>query len=291
MKNINLLGYSGCQLDVISLTSGEVFIKKTSKNKDYNNRLKMQLKKQIKYHGSFKSCKVYYDFYENDLYSFIMEYIDGVNLGEGLKSISISEINNFVEMFFDEIQINNEFDKNASKILKNKILSVSLQIGDIKKIDKYLSLLHKHSWSYIIKSNCHGDLTLENIIYKNGDYYLIDFLDSFYDSWMIDVAKLLQDTELFWCYREKTINNDVYTKLLYMRNLIIDRILLFKNGYEILCEIYHILMLNLLRILPYVKDALTEKFIMTKLEYVYNRIAHVKGGEFYSEYFNYSVRR
>lgn len=50
----------------------------------------------------------------------------------------------------------------------------------------------------VTKSFCHGDLTLSNMIYLNGDLYLIDFLDSFIDTTLIDIAKLKQDLFYDW---------------------------------------------------------------------------------------------
>ena len=44
---------------------------------------------------------------------------------------------------------------------------------------------------------CHGDLTFSNILFNGNNYYLIDFLDSFIESPLLDIVKLRQDTA--WC--------------------------------------------------------------------------------------------
>lgn len=66
---------------------------------------------------------------------------------------------------------------------------------------KCFELLETNEWRYMVLSECHGDMTLENMIIQDGEIYLIDFLDSFYNSWLIDVAKILQDADVLWSYR------------------------------------------------------------------------------------------
>lgn len=46
--------------------------------------------------------------------------------------------------------------------------------------------------------DCHGDLTLSNILFKGSTFYLIDFLDCYVESPLQDIAKLRQDTQFFW---------------------------------------------------------------------------------------------
>ena len=37
---------------------------------------------------------------------------------------------------------------------------------------------------------CHGDLTFSNILFNGNNYYLIDFLDSFIESPLLDLVKI-----------------------------------------------------------------------------------------------------
>lgn len=118
-----------------------------------------------------------------------------------------------------------------------------------KEIKDAVEILEKYPWDCVLHSECHGDLTLENMIIVKDNIYLIDFLDSFYDSWQIDYAKILQDIELYWHYRdEKEINVNLALRLLILKEDLISKILLMDDGEKILDVIYHILLLNILRI-------------------------------------------
>jgi thiamine kinase-like enzyme len=99
---------------------------------------------------------------------------------------------------------------------------------------------------------CHGDFTFENIIISEKNIYLIDFLDSFIDSPIIDISKLLQEFDLNWSNR----NEKVLTNLSIIRNIFLKRMLInFSSKYDV--NENTILLqkkLTLMRILPYTKS-------------------------------------
>ena len=124
------------------------------------------------------------------------------------------------------------------------------------------SLLEKYNFSSIPSTPCHGDLTLENILIDNaGNIYLIDFLDSFANSWYVDAAKILQDLEVGWSWRDERSNMNLEIRraiaLKYFKSYLI--------RYEALTPVYYVLLLNLLRILPYAKDEKTSNFLYNSL--------------------------
>ena len=120
-------------------------------------------------------------------------------------------------------------------------------------------------------SKCHGDMTLENIIIKNDKIYFIDFLDSFYDSWFLDIGTLLQDVQVMWSYRfQKDVSMNTVLRLIVFRDLLIDEI---KNvNPEYVLEIYYALLQKLIRIYPYTKDELTYNFLNEKTKLVISDI-------------------
>jgi thiamine kinase-like enzyme len=123
------------------------------------------------------------------------------------------------------------------------------------------------NWENIPASYCHGDLSFDNILIYNNEIYFIDFLDSFINSWTIDVAKILQETRYLWSYRYKNINKILIVKLKYFEEIILDILNITDN--EII-TINKIIYLNIIRILPYVKDKITK-------DYIYNNINKIKG--------------
>ncbi len=118
---------------------------------------------------------------------------------------------------------------------------------------------------------CHGDFTLSNTLYFAGNIYMIDFLDSFLESPLLDIVKLRQDTRFYWSLL-------VDTEILpYQRNKIIQVLRYFdqqlvqafiENPFYAAWYDY-LEKLNLLRILPYLVDPREIKFIeacLTKKE-------------------------
>jgi thiamine kinase-like enzyme len=133
-------------------------------------------------------------------------------------------------------------------------------------VKRALSHLKRVDWSRCEESSCHGDLTLENIIIRDGELYLIDFLDSFYNSWMIDVAKILQDIECFWSYRHEPRSLNLHVRAVALKYLLTTYIRSRHGGEEYLVMVYNLLLLNLLRILPYTKDEETLKYLYGEID-------------------------
>ena len=106
---------------------------------------------------------------------------------------------------------------------------------------------------------------------KDGQLYFIDFLDSFYDCWIMDISTLLQDVQTLWAYRNDE-NMDINTSLrvLIFRDILVDEVQ-DKFGINIV-EVYYALLLKLIRIYPYTKDEKTYMFLNQKTQSVMNII-------------------
>lgn len=109
---------------------------------------------------------------------------------------------------------------------------------------------------------CHGDLTLSNLIVGSKEIFLIDFLDSYLESPLQDVAKLYQDLHFGWSTRGNK-NLSVRASILGMK-LMPKLGLSLRRKYAEAFEI--ILGLTLLRIAPYLKDNTTESWLLHALE-------------------------
>lgn len=154
-------------------------------------------------------------------------------------------------------------------VFMNKIARLEETLGGFNSqaVNRALTALRRHDWRGNRQSFCHGDLTLENIIIRNGQIYLIDFLDSFYDSWVLDLATLLQDIECMWSYRHNAdIDINLKLRLLISRDILVSEI----NGIseDLLKEVRYCLLLKLIRIFPYVKDQNTYNFLESKTKMV-----------------------
>lgn len=110
---------------------------------------------------------------------------------------------------------------------------------------------------------CHGDLTLSNIIVTSGsNVTLIDFLQTYLETPLQDVAKLMQEFLYGWSFRKaspsiqlkaKIFCNQFYPKVL---NMLRD---LYPN------QIKLVSMVNLARIAPYVKDPSTKHWLLQNI--------------------------
>ncbi len=282
MKNnedVLLFGHSGCVVkkSFSSVLNKDVVIKKSS-SIDYNSRLKKQMEKQIDFFKSGnKVPRVYsFGFDPNGLFYFEMEYISGTNMNDYLKTIDAVDIERFVDSIIEFIkpkyvQANaEEYDKihhifmDKVESLKRKIPSSFLSDWRIKK--SFL-VLENYNWSDFCESRCHGDLTLENVIVKDGDVFFIDFLDSFYNCWIIDAAKILQDVYCLWFFREDDVlSANILVKMGIFYSLFINKISSINK--LLVKDIFAVLLLNIMRILQYNNNKRTELFLLEQIEKV-----------------------
>lgn len=245
---IKLEGHSGCNLTFVK-TKENFVIRKTSKSVEYNFRLIQQFEKQKNFlHNFIKTPKVYDNGIDNSgLFYFEMEYIKGLKFNEYVKSKKFNEV---LEVFtkilnFVFANFNNEVIDQSSQII-SKIDSIT----KTKLIDNHtIDQLKQYSNLKLNMGYCHGDLTFENIIISNNEIYLIDFLDSYIESPIIDISKLIQEFDLNWSNRNSEFGNTISL----IRNIFLKRKLYEKiNKYNINTFTVELQSkLTLMRILPY----------------------------------------
>ena len=281
VNNYNLGGHSGCQIYLMESDDGSVYVRKISKDREYNKRLKLQSEKQAAFSSvPIKAPKVLNSGYTEDgLYYFDMEYIQGITLAEYIKTMEIGKIKGLVEALVASIvpktpaDLTTEEQDRVIDVFNNKIVNLRAVLENKKNdiIDRSLERLAHHDWSKLTPSPCHGDMTLENIIVKNDQLYFIDFLDSFYDSWFLDVGTLLQDVQVMWSYRfQKDISMNTVLRLIVFRDLLLLEIKKVNPAYVL--EIYYSLLQKLIRIYPYTEDELTYQFLNEKTNLVLQSI-------------------
>ena len=111
--------------------------------------------------------------------------------------------------------------------------------------------------------NCHGDLTLSNMIISNdGAVNLIDYLETFFESPLQDVVKIMQDFNYGWSFRYETPAANLTAKIFCMHStpsLFEGLKMKYKNQIKIL------LILTLMRIAPYANDKSTKAWLLKAL--------------------------
>ncbi len=259
-----LKGHSGCKIDLIN-KNNKTFVRKIASSTHYNLRLKKQCLRQsmLKTSESVKTPKIIATGLKEGLFYFDMEFIPGKTLAEYSEHINKAEIKEYISRLFETLYISNEkYSSISQNIFLKKIISLEYKLKNERNLDNAFQILKKFDWTVVPKTPCHGDLTFENIMVTSDKrIYLIDFLDSFYGSWMIDIAKLLQDIYTHWSWRNKKMTMNIEYNLNLAQETLIKAILSTKNGEKNLETIYHLLLLNLIRIYPYIQDNKTYNFL------------------------------
>lgn len=256
-------GHSGCKINLCSLND-KLFVRKISKSPDYNDRLAKQMLLQDEYAKKCRAPKVYGQGVQNDLFYFDMEYINSESFALALESMDFEVIQANMNSIIQGFNTENEMETHP-EVFREKIDSLKLQLKNNPVCLDALSWLHDQFNNIKGSPNGHGDLTLENILIENSTtLYFIDFLDSFFHSWKMDCAKLLQDLELGWSWRHNKIPPALFLNMQYARKILTDFII-NQHSYEIIRQIYLLLMLNIIRIVPYCHDKTTFDWCMTRI--------------------------
>lgn len=261
-------GNSGCTVKLCK-TEKSVFVRKYSSCPEYNHRLEEQCRKQNFYRttAGVSTPEVIAWGYENELFYFDMEYIHGHTLAEIIPIMKNQDVSPFIDLLFKLLHWRQKGKRSdTAMIFQGKIHALAHQLSG-KVSEKIFDELKHFDWSIVSCTQCHGDLALDNvIIHDDGKICLIDFLDSFFDSWMIDVAKLLQDMELHWSFRNRKLTEDSVNILSAAKDVILRRLGSMENGQAKIDAIYHIMLLNVVRLWPYAHVHNSEPWLVPATE-------------------------
>lgn len=258
--NFKLSGRSGCNLDLIA-EHNSFIVRKYSKNSGYNQRLVLQAEKQkgFREFGIFRAPDII-QIINDELVYFDMKYVAGEKYSEYFGRITKQELDGFISNIIDYLNnniSNSEITIPDNTIFIKKVNSLQQELGSGNaEVNNLLNKLIKNiPETPIPHGNCHGDLTFSNMIFSGGRIYLIDFLDSFFNSPMIDIVKLRQDTSFFWTL---LIDNELElfkrNKMRQIMGYIDTQLIKAFSSYSFFNPWYNYLQsFNLLRILPYIK--------------------------------------
>jgi thiamine kinase-like enzyme len=208
-----------------------------------------------------------------------MDYIYANNFIDYFEKASPHDINNFIDNFIK--YIHNEIDKCEIKKVsknvfidkfnsvvknceKNELLKDNMRVKSILKDCEYVFFNLPEELEMPV-GVCHGDLTFSNILFSSNKFYFIDYLDSFIETPIQDIVKLRQDTKYFWSTMMYKKKYDV-VRLNIIFNYIDEKISKHFSEFEYYYRNYDRLQLmNILRILPYVKEETIRDFVLNIL--------------------------
>jgi len=278
MADLNILGNSGCDLKLCH-NNGVATIIKSTNDMYYLERLKSQCDKQKIFSKNNTLREVTTPEIINEVrgktsYSFEMEFVNSLDFLSFIERSDVNDVYKAIDVIVEYIDINIKLSsmKNIGKdVIFNKYLSVKniflkkkvLGFEDIfvdfenriKRLDNFVN---------IPIGPCHGDLTLSNILVNKKKIVLIDFLDSFIESPLIDIVKLRQDTNHSWIFNMVDFNVD-YVKSIIALEKIDNYIVNHFEKYNFYDYYAIFQQLNLLRIVPYTKQPSIIAFLNNEL--------------------------
>lgn len=142
--------------------------------------------------------------YAYDRVDLYMEYIHGLDMATFLKYGEVNALSDFL------IETLKQFSDDAVVYDYTSVYEKKLEWIDKEELpfskQEFIDSLPK----FLPKSNYHGDLTLENIIYSDTEgFRMIDAVEIEYDSFVFDIAKLRQDLHCKWFIRDTKSKLDV----------------------------------------------------------------------------------
>ena len=178
-----------------------------------------------------------------------MEYVSCLEMKKYLPTNNVDKLVDFIKNTMYNLS-KNTIEKDYTETYRKKLASFDFVKFHMPfTADELLSKLPK----ILPMSEYHGDFTLENILYDTNkkDFVLIDPLTTEYDSFVFDLAKLRQDLVCKWFIR----NDNVYldSKLYH----ITDKLNEFVHN-----ENQYLLILMLMRVLPYTHNEKDKEFLM-----------------------------
>lgn len=199
----------------------------------------------------FKTPKVY----EVTNESIVMEYINGDDISLFLEqngNEGIDLLVAFVEKYFDWC-LSNSVTYNFENELDDKVI----QIGEHINIARLADSLKFN----MPRSLIHGDFTFDNILHKDGEFYLIDANPTDLNSIYFDGSKLRQDIDGFWFLRNRDdkINFKISCKKISEH---------LKSKYNFM-NYNSLYCFMLSRILPYSKNEETTKFLTIEMDRIW----------------------
>ena len=208
---------------------------------------------------------------DNKKFEAKMEYIEGYSGSDialiGTREVSIN-LKDSLSMLINKYFEHSNLLKIDVKIFIEKIEEIKTKIyfDDelLLKLDQLKSAFLRDNFLDIPCGECHGDLTLSNIIVsRTGSLNLIDFLPTFIESPLWDIVKIFQDLKYGWSYRDLKGPEKASAKIFFL-NCLPSQIKLYE---QVFCrEILLFDALNLARLCPYVKDNKTRMWIIEYLD-------------------------
>lgn len=274
--NIKVPGNSGCGVEIVSC-SRKPAVRKWTVSKDYSERLEKQREKQKAFKSTIKAIHIPKIIDYDDM-SFTMEYLHMLDSIEFFEIACPQDIKYRLNILLEFVA--EELATAESSIVNTNLFQEKLSNIEGAVPPEIWRKYYRHQVRIIRKElpenliiplgQCHGDLTFSNIMFSLEDVEigLIDFLDSFLESPIIDIVKIRQDTKFNWTNQRYKLPHDtvkISIVMFWLDGLVESA---FSDIIDGLC--FRIIeKINYLRIAPYVNSTAEHEYLsntIAKLE-------------------------
>lgn len=278
---LELLGHSGCDVR-IDIVNGQPVVVKSAVGRGPADRLRLQMSKQMSALeantlSAVRIPAVISERSDADFYEATMEYVYYESALQCVSKVSLTGLQSVAEIV--DVYIREQlkvavFVDAPTESFEAKLDEISRRLTDQGSFEQYDGAIRAVRTRLdrvgAVAMPCavgHGDLTFSNIMIASDcrAIGLIDFLDSFIDSPLIDLAKLRQDTR--FCWTALMVNGTVDVVRFVQTMGYLDRYLETSFGVYDWYRSYMPMMmsLTLLRIAPYATSAEVHKFLQASL--------------------------
>lgn len=290
---LKVKGHSGCVIDIVN-EGNNLRIHKWSKDPKYLARLAKQAEKQQEaYKDEYQHIRIpqIFNVERDDEHVLInMEYVYSRNFIEFFESAGFEQIDYFIKaliLFLEKelkaspvqsvptsVTLDKYYDV-ESKVNANPLLASDQEVQRLMALSrKQFEEFAKQPTVDLPMGICHGDLTFSNILFNGNNYYLIDFLDSFIESPLLDIVKIRQDSAHLWSQLMYTNPYDKL-RLKIVCEKIDKEIDAYGEHYKWYKDYYTIYqLLNLLRILQYAKEEKVISYLKCEINNVLSSEGH-----------------
>lgn len=212
---LKLLGNSGCSISLVTLDD-RLCVRKSAPSAAYGERLRKQIEKQraALAHNRLSTVRVpeiYREDASNGGYSATMEYLNYLDCLDFVAIASKARIEALSDMLIEYVEgelAASRATPVAVEVFTDKLAQVRAALADPD---------HRAQQAHLISAietrtrtlgaalelpigPTHGDLTLSNVMVASDSSAIgvVDFLDSYIETPLIDIAKIRQDSQFHW---------------------------------------------------------------------------------------------
>lgn len=280
---IEVKGHSGCQVDIVT-EGGNLYISKSTHDKNYVPRLYQQaVKQRIASKAVYQHIRIpeIYEIERTEEYVNVkMEYVYSKNFVDYFEDAGFDRINYFIKalkIFIDSEIEHSSLETINRRVIVDKFRDVCCKIklnNFINRDEEVMEIMERSASVFqavdeeieIPVGHCHGDLTFSNILFNGNNYYLIDFLDSFIESPLLDLVKIRQDSHYGWSLFMYEHNwDDVRMNIIFQKiDAEIDKYYFRYVWYGKYYALFQLM--NFLRIIQYAKEEKVIQFLKRTLK-------------------------